>query len=305
MLTARAAERYAEPMIARNRILISAGLVATAVMAIGRTMHAQSDAAPAGLAERPGPQFTEDGQLMAPKDYREWIFLSSGLGMTYGPLSAAGATTENPRFENVFVNLPAYRAFLKTGSWPEHTIFVLEIRSSVSKQSINKDGRVQTDIAGMEAEVKDSKRFPGKWAFFDLSRQVATAKPIAATASCYSCHGQNGAVDNTFVQFYPTLIPTARRVGTFREQAAEVHDAARKSYIFRGKVESVDASAGSLRVNGDKIDGWMDAMTMNYKVDNSAVINKVKTGDSITATVYDSDLVLHNVQVVASKSEIR
>jgi len=31
-----------------------------------------------------GPQFTPDGQLFLPKDYREWVYLSSGLGMTYG-----------------------------------------------------------------------------------------------------------------------------------------------------------------------------------------------------------------------------
>ncbi|MBV8820542.1 MAG: hypothetical protein JO022_19435, partial [Acidobacteriaceae bacterium] len=28
------------------------------------------------------PQFTSEGQLVLPKDYREWVYLSSGLGMT-------------------------------------------------------------------------------------------------------------------------------------------------------------------------------------------------------------------------------
>jgi cytochrome c553 len=166
-----------------------------------------------------GPQFTADGQLVAPKDYRDWMFLSSGLGMTYGPVSGAGATPENPRFENVFVNRLAYEAFLKTGTWPEHTIFVLEVRSSVTKLSINKDGRVQSDIAAIQAEVKDSKRFPGKWAFFNVSDGVASAKAIPANATCYTCHGANGAVDNTFVQFYPTLIKVAKEKGTFHEKA--------------------------------------------------------------------------------------
>ena len=141
--------------------------------------------------------------------------------MTYGPISGAGATAENPRFENVFVNRPAYLSFLKTGMWPEHTIFVLEVRSSATKLSINKDGRVQTDIACIQAEVKDSKRFNGKWAFFNVSGDVAATKPIPSTASCYTCHGANGAVDNTFVQFYPTLIKVAREKGTFREKAPE------------------------------------------------------------------------------------
>jgi acyl carrier protein phosphodiesterase len=33
-------------------------------------------------------------------------------------------------------------------------------------------------------------------------------------ASCYSCHAQHGAVDTTFVQFYPTLLPIAKAKGT-------------------------------------------------------------------------------------------
>jgi hypothetical protein len=89
------------------------------------------------------PLFTSDGQLLNPKDYRDWVFLSAGLGMTYGPRSGAGATAENARFENVFVNPPAYRSFLNTGTWPDNTILVLEICASVSKLSINKNGRVQ------------------------------------------------------------------------------------------------------------------------------------------------------------------
>lgn len=199
-----------------KRAFLAAALAAAAVMASSRTGNGQV----AGETAQE-PQFTADGQLVTPKDYREWMFLSSGLGMTYGPISGAGATPENPRFENVFVNPPAYRSFLKTGVWPEHTIFVLEVRSSASKLSINKDGRVQTDIAGVQSEVKDSKRFPGKWAFFNVSGDVASAKPIPSTASCYTCHSANGAVDNTFVQFYPTLIKIAREKGTFHEKATE------------------------------------------------------------------------------------
>src|SRR5438067_10244922 len=94
-------------------------------------------------SERPAsddaPQFTADGQLMRPKNYREWIYLSSGLGMTYGP-AAEAARDRNPTFDNVFVNPAAYRSFLGTGKWPDKTIFVLEIRSSESKGSINSGG---------------------------------------------------------------------------------------------------------------------------------------------------------------------
>lgn len=77
---------------------------------------------------------------------------------------------------------------------------------------------------------------------------------------------------------------------------------AKKSYTFHGKVESVDPSEKSLKVKGEKVEGWMGAMTMDYKVDDPAVLKKVKAGDQITATVYDGDFVLHKVEVVPSGS---
>jgi hypothetical protein len=162
------------------------------------------------------PQFTKDGRLLRPANYREWVFLSSGLGMTYGP--AKQTANAAPRFDNVFVEPQAYKAFLKTGTWPDRTIFALEVRSSASKGSINRGGHYQEGVVGLEVEVKDASRFPNKWAFFDFSSpDVKAAKAIPATASCYSCHSSNGAVDNTFVQFYPTLLPVAKAKGTFKQ----------------------------------------------------------------------------------------
>ncbi|HTA43384.1 MAG TPA: copper-binding protein [Bryobacteraceae bacterium] len=70
---------------------------------------------------------------------------------------------------------------------------------------------------------------------------------------------------------------------------------AKKPLIFHGKVEAV--SSDGLTVNGEKVEGWMDAMTMKYKVDDPKVLKQVKVGDKITATVYDGDLSLHKVQV--------
>ncbi len=170
----------------------------------------------AGLVAAAEPQFTRDNQLVVPTDYREWIFLSSGLGMTYGPISAAPPNHE-PLFDNVFVTPSAYRAFLATGKWPEKTMFVLETRLAVSKGSINNGGHYQSDREAFQAEVKDSSRFPGNgWAFFGLG-EGRTAKMIPRNASCYACHPTKGAVDNTFVQFYPTLLPVAKEKGTLTE----------------------------------------------------------------------------------------
>jgi Cu/Ag efflux protein CusF len=72
----------------------------------------------------------------------------------------------------------------------------------------------------------------------------------------------------------------------------------KKSYIFRGKVESIDAPSKSMTVDGSKVEGWMDAMTMKYQVDNADVFKTLKTGDTIEATVYEGDIKLYKVHVV-------
>jgi Cu/Ag efflux protein CusF len=69
-----------------------------------------------------------------------------------------------------------------------------------------------------------------------------------------------------------------------------------KGMIFHGKVEAITEKG--LTVNGEKVEGWMDAMTMSYPVDKPEVLKKVKVGDTIMATVYKGDTTLHNVQVM-------
>lgn len=156
------------------------------------------------------PAYTADDKLMLPADYREWVYLSSGLGMSYSEKAAGG----DPMFDNTFVNPESYREFLRTGTWPDKTQIVLELRGSTSKGSINQHGHYQKgDVQGIEVHVKDAARFKGGWAFFGFDGG-AVAEKIPTTASCYSCHAAHGAVDTTFVQFYPTLLPIARQHAT-------------------------------------------------------------------------------------------
>jgi hypothetical protein len=165
-----------------------------------------------------GPEYNSSGELIRPADYRQWVFLSSGLGMTYGP--AAAAANRAPLFDNVFVSPQAYKAFVETGTWPDKTMFVLEIRRAPTEGSINKGGHFQGDLVAVEVEVKDEARFPEKWAFFDFRQTAQTAKQLPK-ANCFACHSTNGAVDNTFVQFYPTLSEIAKTKGTFKVTPAQ------------------------------------------------------------------------------------
>ena len=76
-----------------------------------------------------------------------------------------------------------------------------------------------------------------------------------------------------------------------------------KSHTLEGKVEGVQADR--LTVNHGKVEGYMDAMTMPYKVDKPDTIKQVKVGDQISATVYDGDYTLYDVKVIppADKSK--
>jgi hypothetical protein len=165
-----------------------------------------------------GPRYADGTNLVRPHDYREWPFIGSGLGLTYEGDTASPAAP--PAFTNVFVNPSSYRAFMQTGTWPNGTVFVLEIRGSQTAATPNTGGRFQTGLLSLEAEVKDA-RFPDGWAFFNFGRGTAltdVATPLSgeAVARCVECHTKHTAVERTFVQFYPTLLEVARQKGTLR-----------------------------------------------------------------------------------------
>ena len=91
------------------------------------------------------------------------------------------------------------------------------------------------------------------------------------------------------------LIFAAAPASSFMQSADKT---SKKGYTLRGKVEDVNQKGKTLTVNHEKVEGWMEAMTMVYVVDGDEVFKSVKTGDKITATVYDGDYTLHNVQIV-------
>lgn len=189
-------------------IFAAVGLFAGVAVAL-RT--ARSDT-PATAAQ--GPQFTADGKLVRPEGYRRWAYVSSGLGMSY---TAGPGGYVAPMFTNVFVNPAAYEYYQAHGTWPEQTMFVLEIYGSTSHGSINKDGRYQDGFMGVEAEVKDSKRFPDKWAYFGFDNGQKTAAAMSPSQNaCWTCHEQNAAVEHSFVQFYPELLKLAYDKGTIK-----------------------------------------------------------------------------------------
>ena len=153
----------------------------------------------------------QDTDTMAvPADYRQWVFLTSSLDLNYNTAAAPG----HHMLDNVFVDPASYQAFLKTGTWPDKAILIKENRMAESAGTLSKSGQFQVGVMNLEIHVKDEARFPGKWAFFVSSDGKADGKLMPQSANCYSCHQDHGAVDTTFVQFYPTLFPVARDKGT-------------------------------------------------------------------------------------------
>ncbi len=157
------------------------------------------------------PEYTSDAQLKLPENYRQWVYLTSGFDMSY---SANAQMDDHHMFDNVFVDPESYKNFVETGTWPDKTTLVLEVREAHGKGSINQKGHFQSEVMGLEVHVKDDSRFTGKWAFFGFENSEKTGKMVPTTASCYSCHATHAAVDTTFVQFYPTLLPIARSKNT-------------------------------------------------------------------------------------------
>jgi hypothetical protein len=159
------------------------------------------------------PRYTAEGELIRPEGYREWKFVGANYGMGYtegSPETAANAT-----FHNIYIAPKAYAAFRKTGLFPDKTMLVMEVVRPGTNASINRRGVFQDQFVGIEVALKDEKRFPEKWAYFNFidrknDTQFTQAKAFPKE-SCWKCHNEHGASDNVFVQFYPGLKDYAKR----------------------------------------------------------------------------------------------
>lgn len=192
----------------RNRVVLCWIGLAITIAGIVVAGESKQTASPAT------PQFSAEGKLLRPVEYRRWVYVSSGFGMSYA--ANAGGNGE-PAFTNVFVNPASYDYFQANGKWPDKTMFVLEVYGSTSNGSINKHGSFQKTFMGLDVEVKDEARFPDKWAYFNFNgeEKVASAA-VPAKNECWKCHEQNAAVEHSFVQFYPEMLKVARAKGTIK-----------------------------------------------------------------------------------------
>jgi hypothetical protein len=153
-------------------------------------------------------KYTAGDKIPIP-DYSKWVFIGSGAFET-------PETAPAPRFSNIFAEPNAYDEYVRTGSWPDRTVIVSEKRAGLTTMPLTKNpGWGQTgEPMGFELEVKDAGK--GGWRYYTAKAGERVSTAVANQADCTTCHSEHGAVDNTFVQFYPSLIAPAKRHGTFK-----------------------------------------------------------------------------------------
>lgn len=85
------------------------------------------------------------------------------------------------------------------------------------------------------------------------------------------------------------------------ESASPAHS---KQFHLKGKVVSVDDRAKMVNVDSEAIPGFMDAMTMPYKVKPDSELNQLHPGDDVTADllVADDGAWLENITVTRHSS---
>ena len=168
----------------------------------------------AAQTQSPSVAYTSDGKLKLPTGYRKWVFVGAPLT----PNALNGGHANFPEFHHVYVEERNLDAYLKTGSFPEGTIFIKEL-TRVLKPTFPDGSRTEPsgrgffngEFNGIDATVKDSKRYSktNGWGFFTFGHHPLPYEQTAAEASiseCAGCHIANVAkTDMTWVQFYPML----------------------------------------------------------------------------------------------------
>ncbi len=160
----------------------------------------------AATAEGQEIKFATDGALEKPTGYREWIYVGAPLT----PNDMNGGDAPFPEFHSVYINPSAWQAYKRDGNFPDGTVLVKELVSVGEKAASSGKGYFMGEFIGLEAAVKDSKRFPkaaGSWAYFSFGHSYPLAAKAKAqeTVSCAACHQALAADDQVFTQYYPVL----------------------------------------------------------------------------------------------------
>ena len=100
------------------------------------------------------------------------------------------------------------------------------------------------------------------------------------------------------------IVPLAACRSGKETAATSASSSSVKVYKLRGKVVSADAPKGQVTLDHEAIQGFMEAMTMPYKLKDPNIVSELHPGDVITADVLvsqgaDAEVLLDHIVVVA------
>jgi hypothetical protein len=188
--------------------VIAALSYALTVVAVPRGVAAE------GKAKKAAPvEFTDDGKLKRPVGYRKWVY----VGEVITPNDMNDGEASFPEFHSVYMDPESFAHYEKTGKYRDGTVLIKELSSVGSKKAPSGNGYFQGKFTGLEAAIKDSKRFkdePGNWAYFSFGHKYPLKAEVSknAVAACNQCHLDNAKKDDwVFSQYYPALRAAASK----------------------------------------------------------------------------------------------
>jgi Cytochrome P460 len=197
-------------MVRPNRTSVAACIAVVGVIA-GVSYLLTGAAVPPASAEdkaKAAPvEFTADGKLKQPVGYRKWVYI--GTPLTPNDLNNGEASF--PEFHEVYMDPESFAEYEKTGKFRDGTVLIKELSSVGSKEAPSGKGYFQGEFTGLEAAIKDSKRFkdePDNWAYFSFGHKYPLKAEVAknSVAACNKCHEDNAKkTDFVFSEYYPVL----------------------------------------------------------------------------------------------------
>ena len=191
---------------------VSAFLATAAVVVLGLSLLVPFPEAVGGDGtDRPAApvSFTKDGKLKLPAlgSWREWPFL--GTPLTPNDLNKGKAAF--PEFHHVYMDAVSFKAYQRTGRFPEGTVICKELVTVGTKKASSGRGYFEGEHNGFEIAHKSKRLYPsepGNWAYYSFGHHAppyASAAKRQPVANCAACHQGLADEDMVFSQYYPNL----------------------------------------------------------------------------------------------------
>ena len=119
-------------------------------------------------------QYAENGDLITPQDWREWIY----VGTPVTPNGLNGGEAPFPEVHSVYIDPESYRVWKETGEFRQGTMIAKELSLLItdganedgSTQQVSGRGFFQSGVfSGLEFTIKDAAQYPdepGNWAYY-------------------------------------------------------------------------------------------------------------------------------------------